>query len=417
MWPSLHQLSARAAAASIVVSMLLPLLPSAAPAAAETEPNDSFETAEPIIGGTWVSGNCAGGPDFLSINLTARHEIQITYSFVHTYPYAGDIDVFEPDGTRFLRASVRLSGDISFVAAREGRHAFSLTCHEGSSDWSANVADLGDAPAIEGAEEHEHNDQATTASPISASGLWHGAVWSDLDSVDYWAAPYSGLGGFQVRLDAGGSGTQLYTIDARGALVLAGAQITWGLGPGGPFTFAVRTDAGAGNYTLSATFEPDVSMFFAGTDEAEPNNAVANATGLSLAGTTSFHGTIDPRLDPNDYIRVNLSAPAIITARLQFEPGCAYNCPQLEGLAVNGSGLERGGGPVGAGENLTFPGQARRGCTTSRRAKCPGITPSWSPRVQAPSPRAPCLRFGRRTCRATWMSSGRATIRGGSQTG
>lgn len=343
-------------------------------AAPESEPNDSLGTAGHVALGDSTTGDCSGGPDFISFDLVADTLYAASLDYTWLYNHVVRLDLFDTNGVLFLTNTSTRTFTVNFVAVASGPHAASFTCLQEGSTWRVTVTGAGPAPIIEGPAEREHNDYAGAATRINGSGNFTGVGWPDIDPVDYWYVPFDGPGGAWIHLISSGStAANLATIQPySGALQPAGDQMIVAGVPGSPFTFAVQITGGGGNYTLGVETAADVSVFYEGPDEVEPNNVWANATPIDGSQPFTLSGVLGHDHDLHDFYAFTVSSPSLVTIRLSFEVPCDLDCPAVGVLHANGSAIPFGPYPAGPGEKLTFPAPGKSGWIIEVASRNPG---------------------------------------------
>jgi hypothetical protein len=316
------------AAITLVASIAISCPPTG-PAAGDTEPNDSFDTAEWVCPGAWNNGatNATNMKDFYKFNLSTGQVGNINcmvgmYSsrfYFSIYDSAQALlkrsGLVEPYYSWYLNYTLGQSGGGIFYIVAEaescttylsGSYGFQLTIHNQSD--AGKAGDAGDAMA--------------TARQLS-DGSWEGWL-ADIDREDWYkfAVPRS----FRINatLNAGPDGSSPLMMELHRSSG-PGIRGTGWLGPktsalilwttseltGDTYYLSVcQTIGGGNNYSISLSVRPQND---AGAGKDAPGNILG---GLALPGSGTFGGWLADD-DVLDAYNISLSGGQLITCALE----------------------------------------------------------------------------------------------------
>ena len=338
------------------LALLLAISPLAAAITYESEPNNSPDEANPVALGDERGGNCDDGPDVTAVDLEANKTYRIEYNTPVINGNSNPLRLYDPSKEIFREVGLANHGNVSFVALAAGTHYFNITCSFNAGSWELTWTDEGPSAGIAGPDETEHNDMMARATELSGAGRFEGAGAALSDPVDYWHLPLAAGQSARVRV-ANGTGLTagVARVDqATGAVETAGSQIELNNPGAAGYTFAVSSSGGQGAYNLTVEVVADLSVFYAGPDEQEPNNDVANATPIRSGTTATLSGELGG-WDRYDVFSVNTTEALRVTATLTYDLGCSYSCPEVRVVDANGTTIKDPNGHLLVGKNVTFP--------------------------------------------------------------
>jgi hypothetical protein len=333
---------------ALFVTAAAVMTPAAGAPVYETELNNTPETANVISLGTEIQGDCRGDIDFIALYLASGRAYGLNWTFALGAGDSTSVGVVGPNGTPAGGFYGEGSGTYGFIAFESGRYTVSSSCSwlEGPGPWLIRIDDAGAAPLVQGPDEEEPNYDGLSASRINASGNYSGIVNGSYDALDQWWVWINESAAVRVSLTAA---------------TASSADLTWHepyigtyhdradqvnaprMEPPG-FIFTVESQGPGGAYTLRVEIVEDLSVFYAGPSETEPNAIPADATTIDGTGTHTIRGTLNASYDENDVYLFHSPAGEKVSVKLVYAQPCLYSCPEAYALDADGKPIANASG-------------------------------------------------------------------------
>ncbi len=323
-------------------------MPWGALANSESEPNDTFSTADPwpqehnpdtSLYYVALNGTCVASKDYFRFQPIPNRGYRLDYRLTDTTgaPRNSTVEVLDASGFAFRSVWATGSGSINFTPLTGSNHAVGILCDDTARVWALNLTYMGDPVSAQGPSEHEHNDLASMSSSMTGANA-SGSLHAVYDAVDIWALP-AGTTEAEVNITvAGGLAAHLAVVSPQGEVITAAADrlTIRNIRPGGASgKFAVVAESNAGTYTIGVGPAIPSYAAIAGADELELNNDAGNATHITVSDGILVHGESNLSNDAMDWYSITFPYPTRANITVSSSWGCAPgSCEHLELLVT-----------------------------------------------------------------------------------
>lgn len=279
----------------------------------ELEPNDTFETANPIAGGTLTGEvSTVSDADNFALALTQGETVTLDLLFSHA---VGDLDleVLAPNGTVVAQSfSTTDNESITYIARDTGTHVVRVVGFFATGPYTL-VVTVGEA-----ADPFEPNDEPLFAAPIDPGTV--SAVVDPVGDRDYYSLQLTG--GDELTVDllfSHAEGDLDLTVLGPGQVILARSNSTTddervavlAEQSGTHFVFVDGKNDATAQYTLEVSVTPGENT---SDDPFEPND---NADTAATVGPGTFTAEIEPAGDI-DFYAVDVATGDELTVDVLF---------------------------------------------------------------------------------------------------